>query len=268
MLKKATEKERLLIMNYCMSEPSINLFIIGDIENFGFDKDFQDVWIQTTGEKLTGIVLRYHDNFIVYSRELDMDFNEVKTLLEAHTVNIISGKYSVINLLYPLVNDKFSKRDMYFCEIRDTSKLVEDTSEVVTAQIEDAMEIALVYERIEEFSGLYSSGIENRYKQIACRIGTKEGVHMFIRRNGKIVSHGNTTAETSVSGMIGGVLTLPEYRSQGLASQVVSALCKSLADRGKSACLFFDNPKAGSIYYRLGFEDIEKWSVLGVKSNE
>lgn len=268
MLIKATEKERQLIMNYCLAEPTINLFIIGDIENFGFDTDFQEIWIQTVDERITGIVLRYHDNFILYSRNLDMDFDEVKTLINSNVVRIISGKCSVIELLYPLIKDKYSKRDMYFCELKDASRLIEDTSGVVTAQEEDAMEIALAYEKIEEFSGVYSSGLENRYKQITCRIVTKEGVHMFISQDGTIVSHGNTTAETSVSGMIGGVLTLPEYRNLGHASKVVSALCKSLISRGKLACLFFDNPKAGNIYYRLGFENIGKWCVLGVKEHE
>lgn len=265
MLSKATEKERAQIMNYCLEEPNINIFIIGDIENLGFDTDFQETWIQTLGEKLVGIVLRYHDNFVIYSKDLDMDFNEVKTFLGTQVVRIISGKNTVINLLYPLIMDKFLKREMYFCELTDGSKLTCDTSEVTSAQSTDAMEIALAYEKISEFGGMYSSRLESRYKQILTRIESREGMHMFIRQDGKIVSQGNTSAETSVSGMVGGILTLPEYRGQGLASKIVSGLCKSLLDRGKSACLFFDNPEAGRIYHRLGFRDIDKWTILGVR---
>ena len=67
MLRLANEKNRREVLDYCLEEPNINLFIIGDIENFGFDKDFQDVWIQYKEEIITGIVLRYHTNFIVYS---------------------------------------------------------------------------------------------------------------------------------------------------------------------------------------------------------
>ena len=265
MLTKATEKHRGLIMDYCLAEPNINIFIIGDIENFGFHTNFQEVWIQTLGDKLVGIVLRYHDNFIIYSKDLDLDINEIKILLTKRDANIISGKLSVIDLLYPLIKNKYSKRDMYFCELLNNSKLIKDTSEVKIAEDIDGMEIALAYEKIEEFSGLYSSGIDSRYKQIATRIKTKEGVHMFIKQEGEIISHGNTTAETSGSAIVGGILTISEYRNRGLASKVISAICQNLYLRGKSACLFFDNPEAGKIYYKLGFKNIDNWAILGRK---
>jgi predicted GNAT family acetyltransferase len=265
MLTKATEIHRELIMNYCLAEPNINLFIIGDIENFGFDTYFQEIWIQTLDDKLVGIVLRYHDNFIIYSKDLDLEINEIERLLSTRDVKIISGKLTVIDLFYPAVESKYSKRDMYFCELISTAKLVKDTSEVEIAEDIDAMEITLAYEQIQEFSGLYSSGIDSRYEQIASRIKTKEGIHVFIKKDGKIVSHGNTTAETSVSAMVGGILTIPEYRKQGLSSKIISALCENLYLRGKSACLFFDNPEAGEIYHKLGFRDIDKWAILGRK---
>ena len=40
MLRLASEKYRRGILDYCLKEPNINLFIIGNIENFGFYKDF------------------------------------------------------------------------------------------------------------------------------------------------------------------------------------------------------------------------------------
>ncbi|MFR1707669.1 MAG: GNAT family N-acetyltransferase [Clostridium sp.] len=265
MLKKATEDNRNEIMNYCLVEPSINLFIIGDIENFGFNSSFQEIWIQTKEEKITGIILRYHDNFIVYSKELDMDVNEILALLKTKEVNVISGKLSVIELIYPSVKDQYSKREMFFCELKDSSKLKLDTEEVEIAQFEDAMDIANVYGDIKEFKGMYSTDVQERYNQISNRIKTKEGIHMFIKEQGNIISHGNTTAETSVSGMIGGILTVSSHRNRGLASKVVSALGRSLIIRGKSACLFFDNVEAGRLYYNLGFEHIDKWAILGRK---
>lgn len=265
MLRKATEKHRGLIMNYCLGEPSINLFIIGDIENFGFNTDFQEVWIQTSGDKLVGIVLRYHDNFIIYSKDLDLDVNEINILLSTRNANIISGKLTVMDLFYTVMKNNYSKRNMYFCELLNTSKLIKDTSGVELAKETDAMDIALVYGEIEEFSGLYSAGIDSRYKQIATRIKTKEGVHMFIKEEGKIISQGNTTAETTTGAIVGGILTIPEYRNIGLASRVISAICQDLHFRGKSACLFFDNPEAGRIYHKLGFENIGNWSILGRK---
>lgn len=263
MLRLANEKDRKEVLEYCLDEPNINLFIIGDIENFGFDKDFQDVWIQYSNESISGIILRYHTNFIVYSKDLDMNFNEVVELIIEKDAKVVSGKLSVINKLYEFMSGSYNKREMFFCELRDSSKLEDiDEEDILIATSEDSMDIAKAYGNIKEFEGMYSSDVNERYNQINNRIVTKEGIHMFIKDGSEIISHGNTTATTSVNAMIGGIFTVPQYRNKGLASKIVSALAKELLKDGKSACLFFDNEEAGKIYYRLGFENIDKWSML------
>ncbi len=280
MITKATKLDQGLILDYCMAEPNINIFIIGDIETHGFESDFQDVWVQTkpnillkNGDEtlpnpLTGIVLRYHDNFIVYSQKNDMDFFEVLDFLQiqskTHQVNIISGKKSVVEPLYLALGKDYSKREMSFCALKDASKLLSDTTKTLIATVSDAREIAETYGQIAEFAGLYSADPERRYQQIAKRIESGEGVHVVVRgANGPIISHGNTTAETSVSAMIGGVFTLPEHRRNGYASTIVSALCHALIKKGKSACLFYDNPESERLFKKLGFETIENWTILG-----
>ncbi|SCK03856.1 Predicted acetyltransferase [uncultured Clostridium sp.] len=263
MLRLAIENDRREILEYCLEERNINLFIIGDIENFGFDKEFQNVWIQYNEESITGIILRYHTNFIVYSKKLDIDFEEVVELLIKNDAKVISGKLSVVNRIYEFIDSNYNKREMFFCEFRDESKLevvCEKSIEIATA--DDSMDIAKAYGDIKEFEGMYSNDINERYNQINNRIISKEGIHIFIKENGKIIAHGNTTATTTVNSMIGGIFTTPEHRNKGLASKVVTELVRLLLKEGKSACLFFDNEEAGKIYYRLGFENIDKWCML------
>jgi predicted GNAT family acetyltransferase len=255
-------------MEYCLAEPNINLFILGDIGKFGFDHEFQEVWIQTAEERITGVILRYHDNLLVYSKDLDMDFGEVKTLLDTLHIRIISGKGMVMDRLHLLTAEQYTKRDMIFCELIDPSKLAEDTGGVTIAEGSDAMEIAKLYGEINEFAGLYASEVEVRHSQIANRIKSGEGIHLFIKQDGKMISHANSAAETDVSGMIGGILTVSEYRNRGLAGKVISAVCKNLAHRGKSACLFHDNPKADGLFTRLGFRATNKWTILEKRMNQ
>lgn len=263
MLRLASEKDRKEVLDYCLGETNINLFIIGDIENFGFDKEFQNVWIQYDEEIIRGIVLRYHTNFIVYSRNLDMNFKEIAELLVEKDAKVVSGKLSVINKIYELIENSYNKREMFFCELRDESKLEEVKEEnIVIATSSDSMEIAKAYEKIEEFKGMYSDDLNERYNQINNRILSKEGIHIFIKEDNEIIAHGNTTATTSVNAMIGGVFTVQNHRNKGLASKIVSYLAKRLINEDKSACLFFDNEEAGRIYHRLGFENIDKWCML------
>jgi hypothetical protein len=45
-------------------------------------------------------------------------------------------------------------------------------------------------------------------------------------------------------------------------SVCLSSLCRDLLGEGKTLCLFYDNPRAGSVYHRLGFETIDQWLML------
>ena len=67
--------------------------------------------------------------------------------------------------------------------------------------------------------------------------------------------------EGSDGGIIGGVFTLPEARGKGYASACTAALCKDLQRDGKMPCLFYENPIAGRVYRKLGFEQVEQWGV-------
>lgn len=249
-------------MEYCLAEPNINLFILGNIENFGFESPFQDVWFQRQRGKICGVALRHRDNLLIYSQQLDIDFSEALSFLISSKVRIVSGKNTVIEKILPYLPTDYPRKEMKFCELDNAEKLINETSEVAIATASDAMEIAMAYGQIDEFQGLYPSDVSVRYDQIVNRIRTKVGIHMFIRRDGKIVSHVNSAAETGGSGMIGGIMTLPEYRNQGFSSKVISALCKSLDQRKKTACLFHDNPTAASVFLRLGFHETNQWVII------
>lgn len=44
MIRRLTEDDRELLMALLRKEPALNLFIIGDVENFGFEQDFMTLW--------------------------------------------------------------------------------------------------------------------------------------------------------------------------------------------------------------------------------
>jgi predicted GNAT family acetyltransferase len=268
MLTKAAEQDRLALMEYCLVEPNINLFILGDIEHFGFDSSFQEVWFQTQAGQISAVALRYHDSLIIYSRDGNVDHKELRAILDTRQIRVISGKQSVVDPFFATLGGKYSRREMVFCELHGFAGLAEDNGEVEVANAADAMEIAHVYDQISEFAGLYAADLNLRHQQIANRITSKEGVHMVIRRDGKIISHANSAGETSVSAMIGGILTLPEFRGKGLGSQVISAVCRDLARRGRSACLFYDSKQNGNIFTRLGFKATNNWIFLEKGTNE
>ncbi|WP_010051286.1 hypothetical protein [Carnobacterium maltaromaticum] len=45
----------------------------------------------------------------------------------------------------------------------------------------------------------------------------------------------------------------------------MTSLVEHCHNQKKSACLFFTNPAAGSIYHRLGFVDLDRWVLMQAK---
>ncbi|WP_318036205.1 hypothetical protein [Halobacillus amylolyticus] len=44
MIRRLTQKDDPACQHLLSVKPAENLFIIGDIENFGYDQDFQKLW--------------------------------------------------------------------------------------------------------------------------------------------------------------------------------------------------------------------------------
>lgn len=268
MLIKASERDRQPILDYCKKDIIFNIFIIGDIENFGFSSPYQDVWYEKEDGKIRGIALRYHNNLIVYSYSLDMDFSLINNILDEYNIDLISGKRQVIDKIEPHLKGNNTRNDLNFCQHIDITCLPEIDERIVLAEEKDAMDIAISYGDIKEFKSLYSSNVNERYSQISTRISSREGKHLMILDNGVIISHGNTTAENSFSGMIGGIFTRNEMRNKGYGTQIISALVKDLKSRNKEVTLFYKNELEGKLFKRLGFEVIGIWSTIGRTKDE
>jgi predicted GNAT family acetyltransferase len=78
----------------------------------------------------------------------------------------------------------------------------------------------------------------------------------------RIASCALLNVEGADAGLIGGVYTLPSVRGKGYAAACTTLLAADLQRDGKVPCLFYENPIAGQVYRRLGFEDASKWAVL------
>ena len=95
MIKKATVEDRELLLALANEAPSENLFIIGDIETYGFDKDYQEIWYEEIDGKMESIYLKYRDNAVIYSSSNKMNPKEVVDLLDSEIskdINVYIGE--------------------------------------------------------------------------------------------------------------------------------------------------------------------------------
>ena len=70
MIRKLTVSDNEEVMALLKPEATLNLFIIGDIENFGYESDVQDLWGEFDSEdKLHALLLRFDTFFLPYSKD-------------------------------------------------------------------------------------------------------------------------------------------------------------------------------------------------------
>lgn len=83
----------------------------------------------------------------------------------------------------------------------------------------------------------------------------------------QIVSSALLNVEGTDAGLIGGVFTQTQARGKGYAAACTAALSLDLQNDGKTPVLFFENPVAGRVYRRLGFEECGRWALLYLAPN-
>lgn len=261
MIRKLTNVDKEQVMALVGPKPAENLFIIGDIEAYGFESDIQELWGQFEDEQLIAVLLRYDQNYIPYS-ETTYDVQGFADIINDNSNQIeISGLQHVITPLRPLIKRGIRKAsETYYAKCTKLSYEV-DAERLHAAsylQPADYQENIELLQSIPEFvKGNFTVEARERAEKF------KTGRTFIVRdEQGKMVASATTTAENAQSAMIIAVGTKPGYEKRGYATLCMERLCSELFAEGKTLCLFYDNPAAGRIYKRMGFEDIGMWTMI------
>lgn len=257
MIRQLVEYDHERVMKLVGEKPAENLFIIGDIEAYGYFSDIQEVYGEFDGDVLIAVLLNYDHNYILYSdRAYDKEgFAEIINADEKLTG--FSGLKEIIEPMEHLIKKPVKRKgDTYYakCEVLEAKSEYEFDMRRTT--VEDVPAHLELLKSIPEFAD--SSNNEEQMKR---NIENKVGRSYAIWAEERIVSVVSTTAENKQSAMIVGVGTATEYKRKGYASELMIKVCEELLEEGKIICLFYDNPEAGKIYQRLGFKEIGQWNM-------
>ncbi|MFJ7729142.1 GNAT family N-acetyltransferase [Neobacillus sp. NPDC097160] len=260
MIRKLTEKDHQLVLTFLSEEPSINLFIIGDLEVFGYTSEFQEIWAEFDEQNtIKAVLLRFHQSFIPYAKgEFDTE-GFVSIMKRYNQPVLLTGKSDIVEKFAAFDDLLLGKKQVtFFAECLTDEFLGAKDHDIAINQatIEDVDQIIKLRESIEEFH------VRSDAREIFVQAMESNTARTYYTvDHGIITSCVSTTAENSMSAMIVGVCTRKDYRRQGLATAIMQKLFKDVLDEGKTLCLFYDNPEAGRIYKRLGFKDIGKWTM-------
>ncbi|GAF12574.1 acetyltransferase, GNAT family [Bacillus sp. JCM 19045] len=257
MIRILTSDDKEHCLQFLKQKAAENLFIIGDIEAFGFDQDFQKIWGEFNQDnQLIAILLKYYSSYIPFAKG-PFDAKGFASIMgKDDHFEAMSGLKEVTEAIEPHLKIAKSKRQLYYakCSQLENNQPV-DTSLIELASVADAEGLLRFLKEIPEFANSIQTTIKKKQEDLANGFSRAT----VIKQDGRIVASASTTAENSASAMIVGVATLQTHKRKGYATACVYQLCSKLFSEGKEACLFYDNPEAGVIYKRIGFEDIDRW---------
>ena len=130
MIRKLTEQDRQLVLQYLYKEASYNIFIIGDIETFGFETDFQTIYGEfDQSNNYLSVLLFYRENSIYYSHLTTFN-KEYLTILSQYKFNYMSGKEDLMALIHPHL-EGFNYSPMFFCKAVKLEQKIDNNKEQI-----------------------------------------------------------------------------------------------------------------------------------------
>lgn len=258
MFRKLRSSDKEKLFKFLEKERAFNLFIYGDVENYGFETEFQELWAQFEDDRYIAVLLRYKNFVIVYAKG-PFDTAWFAEKIKSYTgIEGVSGRKEIIDAIKDLIPHKKIRKQL-LAELRSTDDIPENylKTEVSTAVPEHSTELYELEEMITEFDD-FSNSVEK--VEEAIRSGRSRTY--FIKEGDRIVSCASTTAETKDSVMVIGVCTHPDYRGKGYASFCTARLSYDFLKAGKKPCLFYDNPDAGKIYRKIGYKELGRWDLM------
>lgn len=273
MYRVCTEADRALVLDYISTEPEMSLFIGGGIEQAGFDGSCTIfAFSSDKGSSLSAVLMRRGDHFTIYSRDDFFDRDEVAKLIkeemEGRAPGDINGAARTVKYFSPFFPDNRWEP----CTLASCHRVVQQTAEALP----DGVTLGVLSpQEIDEWLALLCSCEElsidaSDIDDLAVRRTRKledmaTGLPCVVARDeaGHILSTASFGTASTQGAMVIAVATNCRWRGKGLASAAVAHLCDLGFSLGmRFVALFFDNPAAGHIYHRLGFEDIGQFAML------
>ncbi len=267
-----SEKDRDNVLAYIDEyEPEMNIFIKGDIEQFGMSDPVHVYALVDEDGIWDSIVLEFHSNFVCYSQNPLFDAEAMAGLISQlrsdFSIGSINGKYEIIEAISPYFEDLELKTFelcildyVYEKDVADPPegvvirKLTRDDYDDLLDMLSEVKELEMPLDTPEDKAAVKRLKIAN--EEHGC-------VTFGAFYKGQLISTAATSAASRESAMVVTVATRPDMRRYGIGSAVMKELClDQLLDGKKFLTLFYHKGRIGKLYNRIGFADAGKYGML------
>ena len=258
MVKRCTGEDESRLLDFLEKDAVYHTFLLADIRNYGFDQEFQTVYAGLEEERITHVYLKFYGNLIVAGDAKGIDGEFLKTLTEDWKPDVVMGKAELTKAAGQwLPGYELAEKNLYLLE--EGTHLIDENGlpEGVTMKKgvpgdEDKIHGFLM--TIPEIRALYTSK-----EMIADRLKSGDGTHLYLERNGEIIAHVNSAAQSPFTVMLGGAAVKETERGKNYEAMLVSRISRDILAEGKKPCLFCDRESEHNLFVHIGFTKAGAW---------
>ena len=259
MIIKCNNENKDVILQYIGEDYGKCLYLYIDLIKYGLENENFHIWIQYDEEKICCLISQYYNGIQIYSKNYDLNANEIVEFILKKEPHIISGMDETIEKIKKF----FPKYSEEVGVLGELSELIYPSNlNAYSASFDEMDEIARILSKDEVLGEPY--GYELLYTQFCERKKDKFGRNFILRDSStnEIICHAATYAELPELAVISGVLTTPKYRGKGFSKGVLSAICNELQSEDKRVFSYFYIVPAEKMHYGVGFEKRGEWIKL------
>lgn len=262
MIRICNDKDEEILRRFLKNDPMLHTYIIADMERYRFDKPYQTIYMVENRNHCEGVFLEYYNNLIFSKIEGGIDPEEIGPYILPEITNIM-GELEIVKSVagYLGLSDHMTVNNL-FVQKKERNNTQKNFLNVRIAGLKDVHAIYDFLMGFPEFTGIYSEK-----EMIKNRIEKREGIHVLLEREGRIIAHGNSAASTDQTCFLGGICVAPGERKKGYAMAVMQKLCNEIHKQGRRPCMFAPEEKEYTIFQRMGFEKCGKWGTIQMKGD-
>lgn len=271
-MKKAKDIDKKQILSYLEKDIENCLYMYADVSKYGVSSKNIDVWYDTDNIGVRMVVMKYHENFQIYTNRGFDDIEGILNLINLEKPFGISARKEIIlNINEHLKSEYKSEFGVIFCgKSIDTDKLKERLDgcgvSIELARESEAPEIAHLLCMDEELKTVYTE--ESMTRELEDRIKTKMGRSYIIRNRDEIVAHNATYAECDKFVIVSGLMVHPDFRDTEYAYWLDLKSSLEFQMEGKERYFFALNEKIIRWHEKIKTPKVAEYGKLSLREKE
>ena len=262
-IRRLAEADAAAVAELCSRYPLRMLTLRMHLESYGYHSDSLLVWgaFAPGEERLEGIVFRLNNTFILADGDGRCGAAFAALIdSEQHVAGVRGTVETVSGVQASLQRHTSTNWEISTCmRLMQPPQISEEALMVVRRATQNDLDALADHYSVAANMYRSRSNVASRLQTSRVFVATGPP---DLTGSRPILSSALLNVEGSDAGLIGGVFTQQHARGKGYAAACTAALAHDLQQDGKTPVLFYENPVAGRVYRKLGFEECGKWALL------